>query len=145
MDDEPPVREKSVQSSDPASHIASDRRIVEATAELGWNGPDDPQNPRNFSQVRKWTIVCASLLATLVIPLNGTSITVATAQIDAAFNVSNHPFPNSYWLVTSWTLGGASFLLVGMAVMEDVGVRRSFLSLYGFFILMIIPQVSTVQ
>jgi MFS family permease len=144
MEEEPAVREKSAESNEPLSRNVNDCHAPEGSSNPRWIGPDDPQNPRNFTNARKWTLVCASLLATLLIPLNGTSIIVATAQIDNAFNISNTPFPNSYWLVTSWTLGGATFLIVGMAVMEDVGVRRSFLWLYGFFILMIIPQVSAV-
>lgn len=108
----------------------------------GWNGLDDPSNPRNFTATRKWTITSAALLATLLIPMNGTSITAATPRIISEFNISNELFPNSYWTVFSWTLGGAAFLVVGISIMEDVGVRRSFLVLYAFFMLMIVPQVS---
>lgn len=108
----------------------------------GWNGANDPSNPRNFTATRKWTITSAALFATLLIPMNGTSITAATPQIISEFNISNAPFPNSYWTVFSWTLGGAAFLVVGLSIMEDVGVRRSFLVLYAFFVLMIVPQVS---
>jgi hypothetical protein len=111
---------------------------------VGWSWSDDPANPRNFSHTRKWAITSAALLATLLIPMNGTSITAGTPQIISAFNVSDKPFPNSYWTVFSWTLGGATFSVAGMSIMEDVGVRRSFMVLYGFFILMIVPQVSFV-
>jgi hypothetical protein len=102
----------------------------------------NPDNPRNFSEARKWTIVAASFLATLLVPMNGTSITASTSEISANFDISNHPFPNSYWTVFTWTIGGAVFLLIGIPLMEDLGVRRSFLGLYACFTLMIIPQVN---
>lgn len=107
-----------------------------------WDEQNDPDNPRNFSLARKWTIVAASFLATLLVPMNGTSITAATAEISMNFDISNNPFSNSYWTVFTWTIGGAVFLLIGIPLMEDLGVRRSFLGLYACFILMIIPQVS---
>ena len=124
--------------------VQENPNISTATSWFRWNGPNDPANPRNFSPIRKWAITSAALLATLLIPMNGTSITAATSQIISEFNVSNEPFPNSYWTVFSWTLGGAAFLVVGMSIMEDVGVRRSFMVLYGFFILMVVPQVSCI-
>lgn len=115
----------------------------QGTYRITWDGPNDPTNPRNFTAARKWTITSAAFLATILIPMNGTSITAATAQISQDFNISNDPFPNIYWTVFSWTLGGAAFVIVGMSVMEDVGVRKSFVVLYVFFILMIVPQVSS--
>ncbi len=80
---------------------------------LDWEGPNDPANPPNFSNTRKWLIVGAGLLGTLLLPLNGTSITVAAHAINAEFGISDANFPNSYWTVTSWSIGGVLFILVG--------------------------------
>ena len=112
----------------------SDHLIVD------WDGPSDAANPHNFSKARKWMITIAAITGTLLIPLNGTSITVASHEIAAAFNVSDSPFPNTYWTVASWSLGGALFIIVGLPMFEDLGVRLGYMTLYGFFILMIIPQ-----
>jgi hypothetical protein len=116
--------------------------LGETATNGSWDEQHNPDNARNFGEARKWTIVAASFLATLLVPMNGTSITASTAEISANFDISNHPFPNSYWTVFTWTIGGAVFLLIGIPLMEDLGVRRSFLSLYACFVLMIIPQVS---
>lgn len=125
--------------------LSAQAAIAEDTLNvLDWNDPEDPQNPRNFSNARKWMIAGACMLLTLLIPMNGTSITVATAQIDARFNISDQPFPNSYWTVVSWTLGGALFVMVGIPLLEDLGVRLGFLVFYALFLLMIIPQVSAI-
>ena len=107
---------------------------------IDWDGPCDPANPHNFSKPRKWMITIAAITGTLLVPLNGTSITVASHEIAAAFNVSDSVFPNTYWTVASWSLGGALFILVGLPMFEDLGVRLGYMTLYVFFILMIIPQ-----
>lgn len=49
-------------------------------------------------------------------------------------------FTNSYWTVTSWTLGGAVFIIIGLPLMEDTGVRIGYLASYVCFFLMVIPQ-----
>jgi MFS family permease len=87
-------------------------------------------------------ITIAAVLGTLLIPLNGTSITVAAKEIATRFDVSDSPFPNTYWTVTSWSLGGSIFIIVGLPLMEDLGVRLGFLGFYAFFFLMIIPQAA---
>ncbi|KAK3696509.1 hypothetical protein LTR37_017927 [Vermiconidia calcicola] len=115
-------------------------RSKDAVQILDWDGTNDPTNPRNFSKTWKWIITGAALLGTLVIPLNGTSITVARQELNAEFNVSDATFPHSYWAVTSWSVGGAIFIIVGLPLMEDLGVRLGYLIFYAFFILMIIPQ-----
>ncbi len=107
---------------------------------LDWDSPSDPENPHNFSITRKWIITGAALLGTLLVPLNGTSITVAHLELDRAFNISEATFPHSYWIVTSWSIGGAVFIVVGLPLLEDLGVRLGFLAFYAFFIVMIIPQ-----
>jgi MFS family permease len=107
---------------------------------LDWDGPNDPTNPRNFSNTRKWIITGCALLGTLLLPLNGTSITVAHEELAAGFNFSEATFPHSYWTVTSWSVGGAIFIVVGFPLLEDLGVRLGYFAFYTFFLLMIIPQ-----
>lgn len=107
---------------------------------LGWDGHNDPHNPYNWSKTRKWLVTGAALIGTLIIPLNGTSITVAAKEINMEFGISDVSFPNSYWPVTSWSVGGAVFIVIGLPLMEDLGVRLGYLSFYVFFLLMIIPQ-----
>ena len=106
---------------------------------LDWE-PNDPANPQNFSKARKWLIAGTAMLGTLLIPLNGTSITVAAHEIDAQFGISDAGFPNGYWIVTSWSVGGAVFIVLGLPLMEDLGVRLGYVIFYAFFLLMIVPQ-----
>ncbi|KAK0873381.1 hypothetical protein LTR87_012009 [Friedmanniomyces endolithicus] len=107
---------------------------------LDWDSPTDPGNPHNWSLKRKRLVTGIALLSTLLVPLNGTSITVAAAEINQEFGISDATFPNSYWPVASWSLGGALFVIVFLPLMEDIGIRIGFIISYVFFFLMIIPQ-----
>lgn len=107
---------------------------------LEWYGLEDPDNPYNWPLKKKWTITAIAILATFTTLLNGTIITVAHEAINEEFNVSDEKFPNSYWPVTSWALGGAIFSLVVLPLMEDFGIRSGFLTTYGVFICFVVPQ-----
>ncbi|KIY03511.1 uncharacterized protein Z520_00202 [Fonsecaea multimorphosa CBS 102226] len=107
---------------------------------IDWYGPDDPENPYNWPLRKKWTITAVGTMATFTTILNGTMITVAHAAINDEFHVSDAEFPNSYWPVTSWALGGGLCGLVVLPLMEDFGVRPAFLTTYVVFMCFIIPQ-----
>ena len=107
---------------------------------IDWDDEHDPENPYNWSTTRKWLVTGVALLGTLLIPLNGTGITVAASEMNTYFNVSDAGFPNSYWIITSWSMGGAIFIIFFLPLMEDIGIRLGFIVSYVFFILMIIPQ-----
>jgi MFS family permease len=105
-----------------------------------WSDPDDPAIPYNWPESRKWTVTLIALLGTLIVPWNGTSITVAAREINNDFGISDDSFPNSYWAVTSWSLGGAVFIIFLLPLLEDFGVRTGHLVSYVVFLLFIIPQ-----
>lgn len=107
---------------------------------VDWDGPDDPDNPFKWSLSRKLAITAVALVGTLLFQLNGTSITVAATEINAAFGISDASFPNSYWPVTSWALGGATVTLIILPLMEDFGLRESYLATFVVFILFVVPQ-----
>lgn len=122
----------------PGAHSTQDR-IKDDVQVLRWE-VNDKANPLNWSKQRKWLVTGTALFATLIFPLNGTSITVAANQINEAFNVSDASFPNSYWPVCSWNVGGAISIILLLPLMEDLGVRVGFITTYVFFLLMIVPQ-----
>lgn len=107
---------------------------------LDWDGPNDPGNPINYTPTRKWLIAGTALFSTLIVPLNGTGIAIAYHEINVEFGISDAHFPNSYWSITSWSVGGAIFIIIFLPLLEDVGVRNGYLLFYLFFLVMIIPQ-----
>ncbi|OCL14726.1 MFS general substrate transporter [Glonium stellatum] len=104
-----------------------------------WDGPDDPQDPFNWPLRKKRWAIGLALFASFVSSTNGTIISVAHKVINEEFHVSDATFPNSYWLTTSWGMGGALFPLILFPVMEDFGVRPVVLGTYFFFICSLIP------
>ncbi|EXJ78237.1 hypothetical protein A1O3_09398 [Capronia epimyces CBS 606.96] len=107
---------------------------------IDWHGLDDPENPYNWPLRKKWTNSAVGYLATFTTIMNGTLITVAHEAINEEFHISDARFPNSYWPVTSWALGGALSSLIVLPVMEDFGIRSGFLGTYIVFMCFIIPQ-----
>ncbi|KAE8136355.1 MFS general substrate transporter [Aspergillus pseudotamarii] len=106
----------------------------------GWSSPNDPDNPFNWTPLRKWFVTGLGLLASFETLINGTIITVAHEAINDQFNVSDAHFPHSYWPVTSWGLGGATFSLIVLPIMEDFGIRWVFLAIYLCFLCFLVPQ-----
>ena len=113
--DEPPAQSQQADQKDPEIQT------------VDWDGPRDPHRPFNWSKSRKLLMTTVALISTFLVQINGTSITVAAADINTAFGISDASFPNSYWPVTSWTLGGAVFTMIILPLMEDLGLRISYL------------------
>ncbi|KAF2726065.1 MFS general substrate transporter [Polychaeton citri CBS 116435] len=139
---EPPSLHLNSSNLDIESHVEAepDEKGEDSTTTITWDSPHDPGNPYNWPPTRKWLVTGTALLGTLVVTLNGTSITVAADAINGQFNVSDASFPNSYWPVFSWSLGGGLFIILFLPLMEDLGIRKGFLIFYVFFFLMVIPQ-----
>lgn len=71
------------------------------------------------------TVPCSNL----ILNLNSTSITVPAAEIDRQFSIDETSFPNSYWLVSVWSIGFAVVPLFVMPLVEELGVRWAYLVL----------------
>lgn len=127
------VTKEQLEALQPTGKSATDSFV------LTWDTSDHAY-PRNWSSNRKWLIIGTTLLCTFSLPLNGTSITIAAAEINAEFNVSDVAFPHSYWPVTSWSIGGAVFLIFLLPLLEDLGVQIGYVTGYIFFYAMLIGQ-----
>jgi predicted MFS family arabinose efflux permease len=102
--------------------------------------PNDPENPFNWNASKKWRACILACAMTFFVQINGTMMTSAAEQINESFHVSDEVFPHSYWPVLSWNLGGAAAPLVGLPLMENFGVRWTYLGIYAVLIIFIIPQ-----
>lgn len=51
--------------------------------------PDDPRNPLNYSQVKKWSITMLVAIATLAVALVSSAYTGGIAEIMAQFNIGS--------------------------------------------------------
>ncbi|XRM37678.1 hypothetical protein ABZX51_001138 [Aspergillus tubingensis] len=109
------------------------------TVIISWDGDNDPENPINWPPWKKSAVTGIGLFATFIALMNGTIITPAHYAIDRQFNINEANFPNSYWMITSWGVGGALSSLVVLPVMEDFGIRYVFLAVYLIYICFLIP------
>lgn len=133
----------------PPEDLHSDSTINDSNLSLtpshvtifNWDGPSDPANPFNWTTRKKWIITLLACFMTFAVQINGTAMTSAAAQIDDSFHVSDLHFPHSYWPVLSWNLGGATAPLIALPLMENFGVRRSYISIYALLIVFLIPQL----
>jgi hypothetical protein len=116
----------------PTDDLASSQRPSQTSRTLDeklvdWESPSDPQNPFNFPLPKKWRTTLLTCFMTFIVQVSGTMLTSAAEQINASFNISDEAFPHSYWPVLSWNLGGAAAPLLGLPLMENFGVRWSYL------------------
>lgn len=119
----------------PTSNTSSATQIATPTSEcavstekrMHWNDPSNVLNPFNWVEAKKWRTTLLACFMTFIIQLNGTMMTSAAEQINVSFNVSDEKFPHSYWPVLSWNLGGAAAPMLGLPLMENFGVRRSYM------------------
>ncbi|KAG8631155.1 hypothetical protein KVT40_000295 [Elsinoe batatas] len=107
---------------------------------VDWDGPIDPENPFNWAKSRKVVINVLCLLATLSCNANATALTAAWRVTNPIYGISDETFPNSYWSVTSWTLGGSLFMACLLPLTEDYSLRWGYLISYAGLIIFTIPQ-----
>ncbi|KAJ5116277.1 hypothetical protein N7456_000625 [Penicillium angulare] len=110
------------------------------TNTISWDGHQDPENPFNWPISRKWALTCLAAFTTFLTMMNGTIITVGHIEISDLFHVTEKSFPNSYWPVTTWAIGGAFSALFILPISEDFGTRPVFLGTYLTLICFLIPQ-----
>src|SRR5689334_8629007 len=64
---------------------------VEATMQdsdlVDWDGPDDPQNPMNWPQAKKWTLVACLSGVTLVTPLGSSFFAPGVPEVLDTFHI----------------------------------------------------------
>jgi hypothetical protein len=100
---------------------------IKSKHELDWNNTRNTYNPFNWTGLKKWRVTLLACFMTFVIQVNGTMMTSAAEQINESFHISDESFPHSYWPILSWSLGGAAAPLFGLPLMENFGVRRSYM------------------
>ena len=105
-----------------------------------WNGPDDPEDPFNWSTPYKWVVTIAVCLTSVLGGLCAGSYGAASEAIAVQFHVQNRPFPNVDWGTTSWLVGAAIFPLVIVPLTESIGRMPGYFATLIVFDILLIPQ-----
>ncbi|KAH8728235.1 multidrug transporter [Phaeosphaeriaceae sp. PMI808] len=108
-----------------------------------WDSPSNADNPFNWPSVKKWRVTLLACFMTFVIQVNGTMMTSAAEQINHSFRISDEEFPHSYWPILSWSLGGAVAPLTGLPIMENFGVKWSYMAIHVILIVFIVSQATS--
>lgn len=98
-----------------------------------WNGPDDPDNPFNWSMKYKWILTVTICFISILTGLPAGSYGAGNDYMAARFNVQNEPFPNLYWATCSWNVGAALFPLVFVPLTENTGRMPGYFAAYIIF------------
>ncbi|KAH6973121.1 major facilitator superfamily domain-containing protein [Ilyonectria sp. MPI-CAGE-AT-0026] len=86
---------------------------------IGWDGPDDPQNPMNWPAKRKWSNIAALSLMTLLTPLGSSMFAPGVPDIMVEFKSSNENLAT--FLVSVYVLGFAFGPLLAAPLSEIYG------------------------
>lgn len=82
-----------------------------------WDGPDDPQNPMNWSEKKKWSNIALVSFVTFLSPLGSAMISPSVPGISKTFD--NHSELLDTFVVSVYVLGFA----VGPLGMCDTWLR----------------------
>ncbi|KAF4121388.1 putative arabinose efflux permease, MFS family [Geosmithia morbida] len=97
---------------------------------VGWDGQDDPENPRNFSSRKRWTLLSIISGMTFVTPFASSMLSPAVTFVSAEFGITNQTLLS---LSVSIYLLGYSFGPLLLAPMSEIYGRRIVLSLSNWF------------
>ncbi|EAW12204.1 putative MFS multidrug transporter [Aspergillus clavatus NRRL 1] len=87
----------------------------------GWNGPDDPENPFNWSNKYKWLLTVTICFISILTGLPAGTYGSGNQWMAERFHVQNSPFPNLFWATTSWNMGAAFWPLIFVPLTESSG------------------------
>lgn len=59
------------------------------TLQVDWDGPDDPENPKNWPNKKKWAATITVSFFTFISPVSSSMVAPALSSIAAEFNVTD--------------------------------------------------------
>ena len=120
----------------PDTRTANDGSGEDTKYEVGWDGDNDPGNPRNMNGARKWLVTCVMALCSMCVTCTSSLYTMTYTQI-------NEEFGNSRIVAT---LGLSLFVFgLGLSPMvlgplsEFYGRRPIYIGAFVFFTIWLVP------
>ncbi|KAJ5362666.1 hypothetical protein N7541_003510 [Penicillium brevicompactum] len=105
-----------------------------------WDGPDDPENPFNWSTKYKWLITITVCFISILTGLPAGTYGSGNDWMEKEFNVQNSPFPNLYWATTSWNMGAAFWPLIFVPLTESSGRMPGYFVAYIILVISLFPS-----
>ncbi|KAF1976987.1 MFS general substrate transporter [Bimuria novae-zelandiae CBS 107.79] len=138
--------DKDVEKGDTAGSISSDEEAADMNEEdpnvVFWDGPDDPENPLNWRETKKWGTVTLVSGITFLTPLASSMFAPGVPQVMATFNSTNDMIEQ--FMVSVYVLGFAFGPMIIAPLSEMYGRLPLYHSCNGLFIIFsIAAAVST--
>ncbi|KGO66960.1 Major facilitator superfamily domain, general substrate transporter [Penicillium italicum] len=105
-----------------------------------WDGPDDPENPFNWSLRYKWLLTITVCFISILTGLPAGTYGSGNDWMEKEFNVQNDPFPNLYWATTSWNMGAAFWPLIFVPITEASGRMPGYFVAYVILVISLFPS-----
>ncbi|KAF2763865.1 putative MFS multidrug transporter [Teratosphaeria nubilosa] len=109
---------------------------------IDWNGPDDPENPFNWSRKYKWLITLTTCFISILTGLPAGAYSAGNDAMEREFHVSNSPFPYLSFATASWNMGAALFPLLFVPLTENTGRMPGYYASYILFLIWLIPSAT---
>ncbi|KAL1951522.1 hypothetical protein VTO73DRAFT_671 [Trametes versicolor] len=98
---------------------------------VGWDGPDDPENPRTWSPKRKWAVALTVSSFTFISPIASSMVAPAASHVAESFNI-HHSFEGNL-TISIFVLAYAFGPLILGPLSENFGRARVLQSANMFF------------
>ncbi|KAJ5937595.1 hypothetical protein N7454_003937 [Penicillium verhagenii] len=105
-----------------------------------WDGPDDPENPFNWSKTYKWVLTLTVCFISILTGLPAGSYGEGNDYMEKLFHVQNTPFPNLAWATTSWNMGAAFWPLIFVPLTESTGRMPGYFVAYFILVVSLFPS-----
>ncbi|KAJ5117931.1 hypothetical protein N7448_004418 [Penicillium atrosanguineum] len=105
-----------------------------------WDGPDDPDNPFNWSNTYKWVLTLTVCFISILTGLPAGSYGAGNTYMAQRFHVQNVPFPNLAWATTSWNMGAAFWPLLFVPLTESSGRMPGYFVAYFILVISLFPS-----
>ncbi|CAK1364949.1 unnamed protein product [Cercospora beticola] len=107
---------------------------------IDWNGPDDPENPFNWSNAYKWTATLTTCFISILTGIPAGAYGAASNQMSEAWHIDQSGFPYLSFALTTWNIGAAFFPLLFVPLTESTGRMPGYFAAYILFIIWLIPS-----
>ncbi|KAJ5085065.1 hypothetical protein N7532_009836 [Penicillium argentinense] len=118
-------------------HPLRDKENVEIHT---WDGPNDPDNPFNWSKTYKWVLTVTICFISILTGLPAGSYGAGNTYMAQRFHVQNEPFPNLAWATTSWNMGAAFWPLIFVPLTESSGRMPGYFVAYFILVVSLFPS-----
>ena len=83
------MNEKDVEKGDTALEKKKSTRSTRDPNLVTWKGPDDPENPKNWTKKQKWAATFVVSSFTFISPVSSSMVAPAISSISKDFNITN--------------------------------------------------------